>query len=551
MLTTKKIFQFIDQERMLLLLIWIVLTVVNVTKAFHIDDTFHLESAQWISNHWEQPLSGTINWGDNSEPMHDSNHPALFFYGIALVASIFSYSEVPLHLFMSVFTFFSLVFFLRIKRLIYPKSSPLVLLVFGFCPALIVNQNLMTDVPLLSFFLGFLYFFLLAGKTQYHRNYFLASLFLGCALLIKFTVIPVFVFMLLGMLLRKHYNFLLWLLIPVLFLGFWSSWNYLEFEGVQILSRSTKALTLKIFGNNILAFCGCLSAVMPLTIALVGRIKHWSAKVLFMSLIFTALVVPSLLLSDVISHYRANSTMNFLFTFSGIFMVAHFIWMMWSKNRGYNFIRFYTSSEGLLTLVFTGVSFFILLFAPFMASRHLLLIIPILLLLYAPFLDRLGKMYQFVFFGGTLFLGIALSISDWNYAQYYKQKAKEIASLKLEETTWAVGHWGWQWYANRNGMKIYERDADLVNVGDFLVVPGNVARQDVHPALKLKAIDTLFTPADYKTFFSVNNEASMYSSRFKKPAWSFSTLPLDSIYIFQVDSVNNLLEKEENFLDRK
>jgi hypothetical protein len=543
MLKAKKIFLTIDKERMLLLGVWVILTVLNVTKAFHIDDTYHLESAQWISDHWQRPLSGTINWGDNSEPMHDSNHPALFFYGIALVASVFSYAEVPLHLFMSVFTFLTLVFFLRIKRLLYPTSSPLVLLVFGFCPALIVNQNLMTDVPLLSFFLGFLYFFFLAGKKNHQRNYFVASIFLGSALLVKFTVLPVFVFMLLGMLLRKHYRYLFWLLVPVVFLGFWSSWNYLEFEGIQILSRSTKDLTLNIFGKNILAFCGCLSAVLPLTIVLVGGIKHWANKVLLVGLMLTALAVPVLLLTDVITHYRANSTMNFLFTFSGIAVVLHLIWTIWKEHRGTDFKGFYKSNKGLLTLVFVGVTLFILLFAPFMASRHLLLVIPIILLLYTPYLDELSKVYRTVFFGATLLLGIALSVSDWNYAQYYKQKAIEIKALQLDNKTWAVGHWGWQWYATKNGMRVYERDANMVRVGEYMVVPNKVARQDIHPSLSLVPIDTLYSASDYTTFFSVNNEASMYSSRFKKPAWSYSKLPLDSIYIFQVDSILEVFEE--------
>tara|TARA_R110001592_G_scaffold237306_11_gene496358 strand:- start:11632 stop:13263 length:1632 start_codon:yes stop_codon:yes gene_type:complete len=543
MLVVNKILKTIDTERMFLLGIWVVLTVLNVTKAFHIDDTYHLESAQWISDHWQKPLSGTINWGDNSEPMHDSNNPALFFYGIALVASVFSYSEVPLHLFMSVFTFLTLVFFLRIKRLLYPTSSPLILLIFGFCPALIVNQNLMTDVPLLSFFLGFLYFFLLAGEKKQYRNYLVASIFLGSALLIKFTVLPVFVFMLLGMLVRKHYRYLFMLFIPVLFLGFWSSWNYFEFEGIQILSRSTKDLTLRIFGKNILAFCGCLSAVLPLTIVLIGGIKHWINKVLFVGLIITAIAVPTLLLTDVITHYRANSTMNFLFTFSGIFIVIHFIWTIWKDHRGSNFIQFYRSDKGLLTLVFLGITMFILMFAPFMASRHLLLVIPIILLLYTPYIDKLSSLYRIVFFGTTLLLGVALSISDWNYAQYYKQKAKEIKTLHLDNKTWAVGHWGWQWYATKNGMRVYERDADLVKIGEYLVVPNKVSRQDIHPSLSLLPIDTLYSEPDYTTFFSVNNEASMYSSRFKKPAWSYSKLPLDSIYIFQVDSILEVFEE--------
>ena len=67
-----------------LILLWMAVSAMNITKAFHIDDTFHLIVAEHIRLHPTEPMSGWINWRNDPVPMYDGAHPPLFFYMMAL-----------------------------------------------------------------------------------------------------------------------------------------------------------------------------------------------------------------------------------------------------------------------------------------------------------------------------------------------------------------------------------------------------------------------------------------------------------------------------------
>jgi len=57
----------LNSKYFLLVVFWVFLTAFNVTKAFHIDDTFHLLAAQHLQQHPTAPMSGLINWSDKKD----------------------------------------------------------------------------------------------------------------------------------------------------------------------------------------------------------------------------------------------------------------------------------------------------------------------------------------------------------------------------------------------------------------------------------------------------------------------------------------------------
>ena len=63
----------------------------------------------------------------------------------------------------------------------------------------------------------------------------------------------------------------------------------------------------------------------------------------------------------------------------------------------------------------------------------------------------------------TAGLGLALGVSDWVFADVYRQEAGRImAKLVPDRAVWFVGHWGWQYYAERAGFEAWDarwRDA--------------------------------------------------------------------------------------------
>jgi len=81
-----------------------------------------------------------------------------------------------------------------------------------------------------------------------------------------------------------------------------------------------------------------------------------------------------------------------------------------------------------------------------MATRHILLVIPFILLFSWDLIDKALHGINKLVITLTIILGLILGISDWKYADYYRQMASSI-ELPKDRTVWAVGLWGWQWYA--------------------------------------------------------------------------------------------------------
>jgi hypothetical protein len=527
-------------DKVVLALLWLIVTAINLTKAFHIDDTFHLEAGEWIMNNWTKPLSGYINWNNNSEVMHSFNQPVLFFYLVAIVGSLFSFGEVPMHLLLSVFSFLSIWYFYKIQRLVYPKGSLLPVALFALCPAFIVNQNVMTDVPLLAFILGFTFFLFKAADGSL-RNYIYAGAFLALSLLTKYTVLPLLLVYALVFVVRKHFKYLLFLAIPLGTLALWSFWNLLEFDGIHILGRTASTFSLKSFGSGLLSFVGCLAAVFPIYFL---YLAYFPKKIRALLMFCSFLVMGFLPLSYYVGWLSFGTTLgvlNISFTLLGLFILIHLLYLGWvNYKESSRLLTYLGSTRGIALISFLGIGMFVILFAPFMASRHVLLTIPFLILIYTPKLQSSPRFIKTFVLCVTGFLGVFLGFSDLNFARYYKDISQKVPTSTETSKVWSVGHWGWQWYTIKNGAHLYNRDLHQVKEGDRLAMPLKISAQEIHPSLILTAVDSLYEPTDALSFFSVQNYGSMYTSRYKKPAWTFSTNPIDTVVIYRVDKIDFL-----------
>ncbi|TPE43529.1 hypothetical protein [Pontibacter mangrovi] len=178
---------------------------------------------------------------------------------------------------------------------------------------------------------------------------------------------------------------------------------------------------------------------------------------------------------------------------------------------------------------------FIIVFTPFMATRHVLLLLPPLLVLG-------GYLYRFVSgktvgiaVTATFLLGLALSISDWVYADFYRRAAtKAAASLPPQASVWSVGHWGWQWYSKQAGMKGYEYNKSTLNKGDFLVSPEAVSKQHLPPDLRLTKVKSIRYPSSFWNIFTTAYGARFYYSSASNIPWYLSVSSVDSVTIYRV-----------------
>ena len=93
-----------------------------------------------------------------------------------------------------------------------------------------------------------------------------------------------------------------------------------------------------------------------------------------------------------------------------------------------------------------GEEAFVVLFAPFMAIRHILPVIPAVLLLLGANRKRLpARGWQAVGLVVTASLGALLAISDCASADGCRQQAPKVfQELPADVAIWDEGHWGWQ-----------------------------------------------------------------------------------------------------------
>ncbi|CCH54791.1 hypothetical protein BN8_03996 [Fibrisoma limi BUZ 3] len=509
-------------------------TAVNLFKPFHIDDTFHLEAAQWIEQHPLRPMSGQVNWYQQKEPLHHANQPPLYFYLVAAVGSVFGYSEVSLHLMQALFSFIAIYFFHQIALLLRVQNAGLLTAFFTFSPAFLVSQNLMVDVPLVALLLVFFYILLTPRIHPDGVRYLLAATTLSIALLIKYSSLPLLVMLPALMLFRKKHAYLPVVLIPIGVLALWAYANVQEYGSVHLFDRPRAPWSFGRLVEMVKMLIIGLGAISPFTLLLyVGLIsRQRKPSIRWVSLPLVGIV--SLVLatySQIIPEQLAHHLLYGLFLLNGAAFIGLTLWLgrdvITAAVKG----SVPNESPFILLLWMVAMTVFVVLFSPFMATRHILLILPPMMFLAAPLLNRVTSTVAAVSLGFALGLGVVLAVSDWYYADFYRQTARQIRKqLPPDRRVWALGHWGWQWYATQAGMQQYEAGLSPLKTGDFIVVPLGVDRQTLRANVPVRVIKRIVPPPTLLTFFSTGHVARFYAGT----SWHLTAAPIDTVVIYEV-----------------
>lgn len=522
------------QEWLIIGLLYLVTTAVNIDKAYHIDDTFHLEAVNWIKSHPFRPMSGLINWNESRQPMYAENQPPLYFYLLTPISALFGNGEIALHLFQSIFTLLSLVGFYKITKLLKLEKGLLLTAFFAFCPAFLINQNLMLDVPLLGFTLWFLYYLLKEDVQSETKRYWTVGLILGLSLLTKYSTLPLLVVLLITLLWRKQYRLLYVLLIPIGMLGLWSWWNYVEFSAIHLLNRPHKDLNFSVFSGNLIAYITCLGAIAPFSLALItGYFSRYRLATLITPLIACLFVFMTVATAkNRIDLLAANDMLAVFFLVNGLIVSGLVLLSIWKKTTA---SHKFATTDLILLLWILAMGGFIILFAPFVASRHVLLIVPPVLFLAGRWLAPLSLFNASQSLLVAVTICLVLAVSDWLFADFYRQKATEVAAvLPGQKRVWTVGHWGWQWYAKQQGFREVQTDSIKIRRGDYVLRPTGIDSQTIPAEIQLQPVNYLTEPVSWLTFLSTNYYNSFYG---RGASWAYSRFPIDTIKIYRVTNV--------------
>lgn len=522
----------------ILFALWLFATAFNIDKAYHVDDTAYLEMARWIAQNPLHPMSGLLSWGADYEPIHFTNQPPLYFYLMAGWGLLFGWSEIAMHTLMSIFTFWVIWGCYRLARIVTPDASLLPTALLALSPAFVVSQNTMVDVPLLALWIEF-FRVLLDPNVSGRWRYLFAGVLCGLAMLVKYTSLVLLPALVLHILIVGCFAQIAWVLLPISILIAWSGFNYGEYGGIHMAGRPVASKPVSAYMYSALYWVSVLGAITPFAGLFFyarksfSKIKSshffWNAVlVLFCSaylfIIFWLIAFPE--------RHAVNFVIQFLFLLTGFSLLGMLVEAALKKfiNKNLN-----TNESVLLCWVFTAAGFIVLL-APFMAVRHVMLALPpILLLCNSWFVSKnTSKWVITLALVFTASLTTLLASADRWYADIYRNQAERIRdSLPADSTVWFNGNWGWQWYAERAGMRLYSNlpGQQSPKAGDYFISTDKVCCALKLPeSIKLEAIKTIVI--DRAVRFQRLASISFYSSGWQ--AWGYSYEPIEKFQILRV-----------------
>lgn len=203
-----------------------------------------------------------------------------------------------------------------------------------------------------------------------------------------------------------------------------------------------------------------------------------------------------------------------------------------------------------------------LLAVPFLAVRHVAIgIVPATLLLMRA-VERddggsggLGHWTNAFSAWLAVILGLALADADRRFANWYRAIALNQGRVAVElgkrtgNSAWFFGHWGWVYYAQRAGMKLYDPRYCALKKGDLVIFPviltwklEYLERPEVRRALRLAQHLTPRSPNPLRT---ISREVHYYAGGSWNLPWQASDLPMDDFLIYQVTAdVPSLRDKQ-------
>lgn len=491
-------------------------------------------------------MQGLLNWYGTDEPIYKLNQPHLYFYLLAFWGGLFGYSEVAMHVLQSLAALASVLLFYRLARVLIGEMAVWATAMLVLGPAFIVEQNLMVDVPLLATWLTFFNPLICDIDSRYqHRRYALAGLACAAALLIKYSSLILLVILCLSLLLERRRAQAWTTLIPLSALAAWSFFNFLDYGGVHIAAR--------LYGEDherlwllkeAIAWVLALGALTPLGLIAVIQSRRDPVRaanaiysVVFVG--FAALIVA--VACGALSDRWSDRLLWLAFVANGAAICLSLVpdalslvpSRLWRSEMAHA-----VGPKIYLLLWVLGTTAFYVLFAPFVAARHLLLILPAVTLLLVSRWDgslALGpRIFGLAF---TVIVSAGLCLSDWRFAEFYKLEAAKLArSLSTVSTVWVSGHWGWQWYAMQNGFREVDVRSPDFRRGDYFVIEENGSHQPLEapPPMRLVHADT--QSSALLSLFCTGRNARFYASDYKTAPWSLSRNCLNHVRIFQIEN---------------
>ena len=462
----------------------LLLTVLNSIKPLHIDDPFSFRIAEQIVEHPTDPYGFEILWIQWPQPVHEELTPPVVPYWWALGMALFGGAVVAWKLWFLPFALL-LAFSLHalLKRFAPGTEIPITLMTL-FSPAFLPAFNLMQDVPAMALGLTALALYFRACDRSSIALAVAAGILAGLATQTKYTAVGVLTVMVLhGLLQRRFRNAVTTVgVAAALFLG-WEGLTTLKYGQGMFFGQLGSLLWSMQRSQMIVPLIRLVGGAAPVLV------------VLGLSALGLARGVTFLLATVVMGGYATLwlfPSQDLLYTVLGtaavLTLVAATSRLALDRGAAPGLPGSSPQIDWLLAGWLLSEVALYFMSAPFPAVRRVMGVIVAATFVVA----RLAALRNRTRSGSVplvplAIVGAVLGSVFWvvDLREAMAQRAAPSAALEAIHAidpaarVWYVGHWGFQYYAERAGLLPVIPDVSQLEKGDWIVVPDRLHQQEI------------------------------------------------------------------------
>jgi 4-amino-4-deoxy-L-arabinose transferase-like glycosyltransferase len=454
-------------------------------KAYHIDDTLLIWTAQQIVENPTDFYGFEVNWYGFYAPMVQVylNPPGAAYYA-AVFGALFGWSEPVMHGCMALIAVALVMGMYQLARQLTGEPLPAAAIALVSPGILVSMGTMMTDLPMTALWIWATLLWLRGLEENRPLLNAVSGLLIGLAALMKYFAISLVPLLLVYTFLsgRKRRAQVLWLITPVILLVLLDLYMQRQYGLSHLLGssellrefheRHALAVGRKIF--TAIAFLGAGGApalfIAPWLWGRTGRIALFAGG--------AAIAAATVALA--VGGWKAGvpPEMSYSWWFwlqyglwvaAGLHIIALTLAELWKRHDRVTV---------LLALWLGGTLFYGIFVNHFVNIRVILPALPAVAILCARRIEKGNEIVapwprQALWAGlaAGLALSLCVSYSDMGLANSARTAVERISPEKREGRTWFSGHWGFQYYMEARGAKpIDARNPDL-RPGDTIVTP--------------------------------------------------------------------------------
>jgi hypothetical protein len=472
----------------------IIVTLANAIKPVVVDDTAYLAYARHIAEHPLDPYGFEIFWYTVPDPAMEVLAPPVVPYWLALGIRLFGEHPAMLKLWLFPFVWLFARSLYELLRRFARDSEPVALPLIVLSPAVLPMVNLMLDIPAASLGLASLMIFIRSCARSSFRLAILSGIVAALAMQTKYTALLVPVLLLwYGFSHRSLRLSIIAVAVSTALFAGWEASLWRKYDRSHFLFHLTQQEPGADFLSDkeallppLLGHLGCLAMGIGLyagrAVSIPGRMLVvsavlWSAGAALIALLpyhDTILISGrhpgqvKLALASIVWRTAGSAILLTALSCAMLLLV---------RRRRENRWRFHSNSVFVVGWVLLEIASYFAL-TPFPAARRVIGVTIALGILAARVVSRTARTRpdrrppRWV-----LPFGIAVGVAVAAIDTYDALPEKVLANRAAENLprprgkSWFVGHWGFQFYCEKQGLTPVIPGRSVLKEGDGLVIP--------------------------------------------------------------------------------